>query len=136
MLGALGRLHAPAGELKDAPVALVPGEGELARFDSPALRGANEAIGVIPAHCFGAFTLIVRQIVLRLHVGNAERLVAVHGDDVVGDHVLRGLETANGAARSLGPPVGGDRARPSTAKDRGKIDFDFVSKAGSKTLPI
>jgi hypothetical protein len=89
----------------------------------------------IATHSLSAATLIVGEIVLRLHVGNAHRLIAIDGDDMIGDHVLGCLQTADRAARRLGPPVGGDLARPA-AKDGRKIHFYFISEARSEAFPI
>jgi len=100
------------------------------------MRRADEVVRVVAADRLHAVALFVWKAMLGLEVRDAQRLVAINRDNVIGDQVLRRLEPADGATRCLGPLVAADLAWSATSEHRGKIYLDFLGEAGTEQLPI
>src|SRR5580692_4439050 len=110
-VGRLCRFEACAGEREYALVTGLPCERQLARANFPSGSSTRESIGVVAEHVLQVVARVVRQIVPRLYVCDAQRVVAGDGDHVIRNHVLRCLEAAERAPRRFGPSVGADLAR-------------------------
>src|SRR5262249_57574965 len=59
-----GRLQALARKFEDSPIALTPGHSQLARFDFPALRRADEVVCVVAADRLHAVPLFFFKLFL------------------------------------------------------------------------
>src|SRR5580704_16614725 len=110
-VGRFGGFEACAGEREYALVTGLPCERQLARANFPSGSSTRESIGVVAEHVLQVVARVVGQIVPRLHVCDAQRVVAGDGDHVIRNHVLRSLEAAERAPRRFGPSVGADLAR-------------------------
>src|SRR5262249_31595208 len=106
-----------------------------ARTNLPALGGPYEPVRVIAVHDLVASTRLIWQMMTRLHVGHAGGLIAVQRNDLIRDHVLRGLHAVDGAAGTFDPGIGlGTRRR--AAHGRRQIGLDLIRETGAEQRPV
>src|SRR5207248_3203264 len=97
------------------------------------VAGADQMIGVIAAHVPHGLALLEMP---RLHIADADRIVGIYFDMIIGEEVLGNVETGDDARDPLRECVRADGAQGDVLRRWPEIDLDRIGEDRAEELPV